>query len=111
MIRMKGISWETLFWIFLFLTIITWFSSITGRHSYYRQSMYDDLYRDEYYRNNYDYPYDYTYRSSYSRGFVDKDCSDFATQEKVQEFFESAGAGKPHNLDADNDGKACEWNP
>jgi len=46
-----------------------------------------------------------------SRGFIDKDCSDFATQEEAQDFYERADAGDPHNLDADNDGKACEWNP
>jgi len=36
---------------------------------------------------------------------VDYDCSDFATQEEAQEYLEP---GDPHNLDADNDGIACE---
>lgn len=119
---MKGISWEDMFWVFLFLTIMTsltaiTLTTITGRHSYYRQSMYDDLYRDEYYKDyyendyNYDYPYRYAYENKYPKRFVDKDCSDFATQEEAQDFYEGAGRGDPHNLDADNDGKACEWNP
>jgi micrococcal nuclease len=40
----------------------------------------------------------------------DKDCSDFATHEEAQSFFESQGGPSqdPHNLDSDNDGLACE---
>jgi flagellar basal body-associated protein FliL len=44
--------------------------------------------------------------------FVDKDCSDFATQREAQIFYEANNpASDPHNLDADGDGIACEWNP
>jgi endonuclease YncB( thermonuclease family) len=39
---------------------------------------------------------------------ADRDCSDFSTQQEAQQFFENAGPGDPHNLDADGDGKACE---
>jgi endonuclease YncB( thermonuclease family) len=39
---------------------------------------------------------------------ADRDCSDFSTQQQAQQFFENAGPGDPHNLDADGDGKACE---
>ena len=42
---------------------------------------------------------------------ADKDCSDFATQKAAQEFFDAAGPGDPHRLDADGDGIACESNP
>lgn len=40
----------------------------------------------------------------------DRDCSDFASQQEAQAFFESKGgpAEDPHRLDADNDGQACE---
>lgn len=40
----------------------------------------------------------------------DRDCPDFATQAEAQAFFEAAGPGDPHRLDADNDGIACENN-
>ena len=45
--------------------------------------------------------------------FVDRDCSDFATQREAQRFFEEEGgpARDPHGLDADNDGIACESLP
>jgi hypothetical protein len=36
---------------------------------------------------------------------LDYDCSDFATQEEAQEYLLP---GDPYNLDADNDGIACE---
>jgi hypothetical protein len=42
---------------------------------------------------------------------VDKDCRDFSTQQEAQAFFEASRPGDPHNLDADNDGKACEHLP
>ncbi len=41
----------------------------------------------------------------------DRDCTDFDTQEEAQAFFDSQGAGDPHDLDADGDGKACETLP
>lgn len=41
----------------------------------------------------------------------DRDCRDFATQQEAQRFFEAAGPGDPHRLDADNDGIACENRP
>ena len=44
---------------------------------------------------------------------ADKDCSDFRTQRQAQRFFRRHGGPRedPHNLDADNDGKACEGLP
>jgi endonuclease YncB( thermonuclease family) len=42
---------------------------------------------------------------------ADRDCSDFSTQREAQTFYESAGPGDPHRLDADGDGKACESLP
>lgn len=45
------------------------------------------------------------------QGFTDRDCADFATQEAAQKFYEAAGPGDPHRLDADGDGIACEANP
>jgi hypothetical protein len=44
-------------------------------------------------------------------GRVDSDCADFATHWDAQAFFEANGgpAHDPHDLDADNDGIACEW--
>ena len=41
----------------------------------------------------------------------DKDCGDFSTQAEAQVFFEAAGAGDPHRLDSDNDGRVCESLP
>lgn len=38
----------------------------------------------------------------------DRNCADFGTWREAQDFFENAGQGDPHNLDADNDGIACE---
>jgi Excalibur calcium-binding domain len=40
----------------------------------------------------------------------DRDCSDFATQEEAQAYFNSS-IGDLNNLDDDNDGRACEWLP
>jgi hypothetical protein len=36
----------------------------------------------------------------------DRDCSDFDTQAEAQDFYEQAGPGDPHGLDADDDGDA-----
>ncbi|WP_425430647.1 excalibur calcium-binding domain-containing protein [Devosia indica] len=36
------------------------------------------------------------------------DCSDFNSWREAQDFYERAGPGDPHRLDADNDGIACE---
>lgn len=44
----------------------------------------------------------------------DKDCSDFATQEESQSYFESKGGSPTNNvdrLDSDHDGSACESLP
>jgi endonuclease YncB( thermonuclease family) len=41
----------------------------------------------------------------------DRDCSDFDSQAEAQDFYENAGPGDPHRLDADGDGKACDANP
>ena len=38
----------------------------------------------------------------------DMDCSDFRTWREAQDFYQSAGPGDPHRLDADADGIACE---
>ncbi|WML56505.1 YHYH domain-containing protein [Neobacillus sp. PS2-9] len=52
-----------------------------------------------------DNPYSYT--------SIDKDCSDFETQEDAQLFYEANGGPEedPHDLDRDHDGIACDWNP
>ena len=44
---------------------------------------------------------------------ADKDCSDFATHDAAQQFFEQNGGpgSDPHRLDADGDGEACESLP
>ena len=41
----------------------------------------------------------------------DKNCGDFSSQNEAQAFFEAAGAGDPHRLDANGDGVACESLP
>jgi len=42
-------------------------------------------------------------------GAADKDCKDFDSRKQAQRFFKNHNPDKdPHNLDADNDGKACE---
>lgn len=38
----------------------------------------------------------------------DRNCSDFGSWREAQTFFEAAGPGDPHRLDADGDGIACE---
>src|SRR5687767_794668 len=40
-----------------------------------------------------------------------RDCSDFDSQAEAQDFYERAGPGDPHRLDADDDGRACDANP
>jgi endonuclease YncB( thermonuclease family) len=45
------------------------------------------------------------------QAFTDRDCSDFNTQSAAQTFFNNAGAGDPHGLDADGDGRACDSLP
>jgi hypothetical protein len=39
----------------------------------------------------------------------DLNCADFGTRERAQREFSTSGTDI-HRLDADNDGKACEWN-
>jgi endonuclease YncB( thermonuclease family) len=41
----------------------------------------------------------------------DRDCSDFGNQAEAQDFYERAGPGDPHRLDADGDGRACDALP
>jgi endonuclease YncB( thermonuclease family) len=41
----------------------------------------------------------------------DRDCAHFSSQASAQDFYEGAGPGDPHRLDADGDGIACESNP
>jgi hypothetical protein len=45
--------------------------------------------------------------------FVDRDCSDFATEREAQAFYERNGGpgSDPHGLDGDDDGRACEELP
>jgi hypothetical protein len=43
--------------------------------------------------------------------FFDRDCRDFHTEREAQAFFEAAGPGDLHGLDADHDGRACEALP
>lgn len=45
------------------------------------------------------------------QAFNDRNCDDFNTQAAAQTFFNNAGPGDPHGLDADNNGIACESNP
>ncbi len=46
--------------------------------------------------------------ASPAQAFVDKDCSDFATQAQAQGYL---SPGDPHRLDADGDGLACDSLP
>ncbi len=50
---------------------------------------------------------------SWGSGGPDRDCSDFASHEEAQRFFEAEGGpGRdPHGLDGDGDGLACESLP
>ena len=43
----------------------------------------------------------------------DRNCTDFSTGAEAQEFYIAAGgpSSDPHDLDRDNDGNACDWNP
>lgn len=49
----------------------------------------------------------------YTATDVDHDCGDFDTQEDAQLFYEANGGPNedPHDLDRDDDGMACDWNP
>lgn len=49
----------------------------------------------------------------YSYTSIDHNCGDFDTQEDAQLFYEANGGPEedPHDLDRDNDGMACDWNP
>lgn len=49
-----------------------------------------------------------TPHSAPSRTSGDRNCSDFSTWREAQAFYENAGRGDPHGLDADSDGIACE---
>jgi hypothetical protein len=49
----------------------------------------------------------------YTATDIDHDCSDFETRYEAQLFYEANGGPEydPHDLDRDNDGSACDWNP
>jgi hypothetical protein len=48
-------------------------------------------------------------RSATAARFHDRDCADFSTRRQAQRFFEHHNPGRdPHNLDGDDDGRACE---
>ncbi len=51
-----------------------------------------------------------TARAAPAGAFRDRDCADFTSQKQAQRFFKRKGGPKKdkHNLDADNDGVACE---
>jgi len=52
-------------------------------------------------------------QNPYTFTTVDHDCVDFDTQKDAQLFYEANGgpSSDPHDLDRDNDGMACDWNP
>lgn len=41
--------------------------------------------------------------------YGDMNCGDFATSWEAQQFYEEHGSSDLHDLDRDNDGKACDW--
>ncbi|MFP7296224.1 excalibur calcium-binding domain-containing protein [Neobacillus niacini] len=49
----------------------------------------------------------------YTATDIDHDCSDFETGWEAQLFYIANGGPEydPHDLDRDNDGQACDWNP
>jgi endonuclease YncB( thermonuclease family) len=55
-------------------------------------------------------PWEWRSRSS-GQPADDKDCGDFSSQPAAQRFYEANKPGDPHNLDGDNDGRACESLP
>lgn len=52
-------------------------------------------------------------KNIYSSTSIDHNCDDFDTQEDAQLFYEANGGPEedPHDLDRDDDGMACDWNP
>lgn len=48
-----------------------------------------------------------------ANAIIDRDCSDFSTQAEAQRFFVNAGGPQqdPHQLDGDDDGRACDSLP
>lgn len=54
-----------------------------------------------------------TSENPYSATDIDHDCPDFETGEDAQLFYIANGGPEydPHDLDRDNDGRACDWNP
>ncbi|WP_413308821.1 excalibur calcium-binding domain-containing protein [Bacillus sp. 1P10SD] len=78
------------------------------------ESNYDDSYDDEEYTEDDEYyeEEEVSSENPYTATSIDHDCTDFATQEDAQLFYEANGGPEydPHDLDRDNDGMACDWN-
>ncbi|HBZ6979983.1 TPA: hypothetical protein MMJ71_004779 [Salmonella enterica subsp. enterica serovar Typhimurium] len=49
----------------------------------------------------------------YSYTSIDHNCDDFSSGRDAQLFYEANGgpSSDPHDLDRDDDGQACDWNP
>ncbi|WP_342537956.1 hypothetical protein MKY15_15700 [Sporosarcina sp. FSL K6-1540] len=80
---------------------------------YSYDSEYDGENESEEYVEDEDYESVYSNVSSYTYSSIDHNCSDFDTQRDAQSFYLANGGpySDPHDLDRDNDGNACDWNP
>jgi hypothetical protein len=89
----------------------------TPDESYEDEESYEEEEEDSYEKESYEEEYyedDITTSSNpYTATDIDHDCGDFATGWEAQLFYEANGGPDydPHDLDRDNDGMACDWNP
>lgn len=88
--------------------------SYTPDQGYEEEEIYEeDYYEEEYYDENEYNEEEVETENPYSATDIDHNCSDFATGEEAQLFYIANGGPEydPHDLDRDNDGRACDWNP
>jgi hypothetical protein len=99
-------------------TLRNYKNEIEEDDGYLEDISYEELYVEEDEDISYEEDYEEdeevetTSSNPYSYTTIDHDCSDFATQEDAQLFYEANGGpdSDPHDLDRDNDGYACDWN-
>lgn len=114
-IGIKAFLFLSMFYFFIgspFSSLLPWNKEAEVDYTEYNYWEYEDsntfdstdYYDASYFENN-------DYENPYSFTTTDFDCDDFATQYEAQLFYEANGSSDPHDLDRDNDGLACDWNP
>lgn len=109
---MGKVIWGFCFGVFstLFFIIIAY--SISSDSEEYDYSS-DSAYESEEYEDDEEYESVYSNVSSFTYSSIDHNCGDFDTQRDAQSFYIANGGpySDRHDLDRDNDGNACDWNP